>query len=72
MMLVVATDQETALDVLLEYVEELDVPPRRLSWALRITEAREDLQPHEQRLLDDAWNKVKADARQREWEDMGR
>lgn len=78
------TEQELALDVLLAWTDgyddllydqsELDWlrdPSTRLAWALALTEQRTDLEPHEQRLLDGAWEKVHENQAQREWEEMG-
>lgn len=76
--------QELALDVLLAWMEGVDDllydgaalawlrdSPRRLAWALVLTEKRTDLEPHEQRLLDEAWEHVRELQLQREWEEMG-
>lgn len=77
-------EQELALDVLTAWLESVDDllydaaetawlrnPRKRLAWALMLTEKRTDLEPHEQRLLDDSWEKVREDQVQREWEEMG-
>lgn len=76
--------KELALDVLAAWVDDIDQhlfggrhcgdlrdPRKRLAWALILTERRTDLKPHEQRLLDDAWEHVLELERQREWEEMG-
>lgn len=75
--------QELALDVLADWVTGIDVymvggyqselrdPRRRLAWALTLTERRSDLAPHEERLLDDAWDKVHELRLQAEWERLG-
>jgi hypothetical protein len=77
-------EQELALDVLADFItgiddivfaasttEELRDPKTRLAWALVLTEKRTDLEPHEQRLLDEAWERVRELQLQREWEEMG-
>lgn len=75
--------QELALDVLADWVDGIDVylvggyktglrdPRKRLAWALALTERRTDLEPQEQRLLDDAWAHVRDLELQRHWEEMG-
>lgn len=77
-------EQELALDVLASWTSEIDDllydeaesdwlrdPRRRLAWALMLTEKRSDLKPHEQRLLDEAWERVTELRLAREWEEMG-
>lgn len=76
-------EQELALDVLADFVAGIDVhlvggyksqlrdPRKRLAWALSLTERRTDLEQHEQRLLEDAWERVRELQLQREWEEMG-
>lgn len=67
------TDCDDALDAILEYCEGIVGRSARLAKALLLLDSNEeDLKPHEKRLLDDAWAKVKADAAQRQWEEMGR
>jgi hypothetical protein len=75
--------QELALDVLAAFVDGIDHylygnakdplgdPLRRLAWALVLTERRDDLRAHEQRLLDHAWDRVRELQLQREWQEMG-
>lgn len=75
--------QELALDVLADWVSGIDVylsggyksglrdPRKRLAWALSLTESRTNLAPHEQRLLNDAWGRVRELQLQCEWEEMG-
>lgn len=78
------TEQELALDVLADFVSGIDdivyrdatsAPLRdsktRLAWALTLTEKRTNLKPHESRLLDRAWERVRELQLQREWEEMG-
>lgn len=68
-----APAHEQALETILEYVEDIKVSPARLSRALLLLDTdAELLTAHEQRLLDDAWAKVKDDAARRRWEEMGR
>lgn len=46
-------------------------PGRRLAWALSLTDARNDLKPHEARLLADAWARVVELGEDQKWERMG-
>lgn len=74
-----------ALDVLSYYVDGIEgymlgrldhglliEQNARLAWALALTEKRTDLKPHEQKLLDAAWDEVVARADYEKWEEMGR
>lgn len=74
--------RELALDVLNGYLGNLypraynpwEAPHLRagkLAWAFVLTERRTDLKPHEEKLLELAWEKVREDAVQAEWEAMG-
>lgn len=78
--------QEYALDVLSDYVSGLFTlagmmdsrlrwhdrsRAERLAWAFTLTERRETLEPHEMKLLDLAWARVRDDAVQAEWDRLG-
>ena len=52
-----------ALDVLVEFTGGFDDGNReQLAWALLWVENATDLEPHEESIREDAWNKIKEDA----------
>lgn len=75
--------QEVALDILNDYAGDLYFyfwggsefdfrdPLEALAWAFALTERQTELRPHEEKLLELAWEKVRDDAVQAEWERMG-
>lgn len=68
-----------ALDVLNAYVSDVKLgrhgglafPAHRLAWALGIVGKRTDLEPHERKLLELAWEKAEQDSIDKQWEEMG-
>jgi hypothetical protein len=72
-----------AFDTLADFNADIFEGPRsQVAWALLWAEARErliadgdvderPLEPHERRLIEDAWKKIHEDAEQQEWEQLG-